>query len=254
MSMPISRSFQKPFQIAPLFISLSLFSGVALSGESIEFPEEELARETVLPQFDSTTSVKNRNITVKGRLELGVGAGTNLTEALYNNQNFYGNLHYNFSETHAIGFTGIFISKGLSRMGKSLRAGEGLGGDTFDPSLAPYPESILLAEYQLTAYYGKISITKLSVMNLSLYGLLGGGVVSFGDSKSPAFNIGLGQKFYFNKYFSFRYDLRFIFYQGPNPVQDDPDLRVGDSPVSSNDLDKTEYFPVFLNFGLEFII
>ena len=42
--------------------------------------------------------------------------------------------------------------------------------------------ALSLGEYQLTAYYGKISITKSFVVNLSLYGLVGLGQVSFGDS------------------------------------------------------------------------
>ena len=51
-----------------------------------------------------------------------------------------------------------------------------------------------------------------------------------------------------------RWDLRFMIYRGPNPVQTEPSLRTGDSPVSSEELGKTTYFPSFLNFSFEFII
>lgn len=241
------------FQVVLLFFIAFLSVSISWSA-TIEFPEEELAKETVVPQFDSISSVKNKTVAVSGRFEVGLGGGLNLQEALYNNQNFHGNLHYNFSEIHAIGLTRFFISKGLSEMGKELKAGRGIEPDTFDASLAPSPESILLAEYQLTAYYGKISVTKSSVMNLALYGLLGGGTVSFLDSSSPTFSIGFGQKFYLNKHIAIRGDLRFVLYEGPNPVQDNPDLQTGDAPVSTNDLDKTQYFPTFLNFSIELII
>ena len=214
-------------RIVFLFFIISLFVNPSWA-DSIKFPEEELARETVLPQFDSTSSVKNRAVTVEGRFEIGIGGGLNLQEALYNNRNLHGSLYYNLSETHAIGLTGISIVDGLSQMGRDLREGRGIEPDKFDPSLAPRVENILLAEYQLTAYYGKISITKLSVMNLALYGLFGAGTVSFGDSSSPVFDVGLGQKFYLSKYVALRWELRFMLYEGPNPIQKKPLLRTGD--------------------------
>ncbi len=225
-----------------------------VGGETIEFPEEELARETVLPRFNATSFVQNRNIVLKSHLEVGLGAGLNLQDALYNKQNFHVDLHYNFSETHAVGLTYIHVMQGLSEMGQELKAGRGIEPDTFDASLAPTLERMVLGEYQLMAYYGKVSFSKYSVMNLALYGLLGAGTVSFSDLDSYALSVGFGQKFYLNKRMAVRGDLRLIVYEGPNPIQDNPDLQVGDPPVSSRDLDSVFYFPIFLNIGIEFII
>ena len=236
-----------------IFLILLSFSNPVRS-EVIKFSEEELAKETVLPKFDATSSVKNRNVSLARRWEVFIGWGKSLREPLYKSDILSGSLYYNITETHAVGLTGMYILQGLSNMGKDLREGRGIKPRTFDPSLAPSAQSLLLAEYQLTAYYGKISIRKSLVMNLSLYGLLGAGQVSFGDSSELALNVGLGQKFYINRNWALRWDLRFMFYRGPNPVQEEPSLETGDSSVSSGDLEKTTYFPSFINIGLELII
>ena len=53
-------------------------------------------------------------------------------------------------------------------------------------------------------------------MNLSLYGLAGVGVIDVGGEATPAFNLGLGQKFYVSKNWGFRFDLGLMAYSGAN--------------------------------------
>ena len=81
---------------------------------------------------------------------------------------------------------------------------------------APAPKYLLLGNYQFSAYYGKLSLTKYYVMNLGLYGLAGLGMMGVGDSSNPVGSFGLGQKFYLNRNFGLRFDLRFLIYQGPD--------------------------------------
>lgn len=231
---------------------LLLSSYVLAETEVIEVPEDELATETVLPVFDYREVVKNRRVNTKGRLEVGLAAGMNLTEALYNNMNISGSLGYHFTETHGANITYYSIMDGLSAMGGDLKEGRGnLQGDKFDPGLAPHPQSIWLASYQFTAYYGKISLTKQTVMNLSLYGLLGAGQVSFGDSSSVAINLGLGQKFYFTSRIALRFDLRVLSYSGPDPTSQ---ALSNGQEVKSTDLENTTYVPIFLSLGFVFLI
>jgi len=237
------------------FVIAWSFSGAPVANaEVIEFPEEELATETVLPIFDKREVVKNRLVSTAKRIEVGLGFGLNLTEALYNNLNFGISATYHFDEVHGVNLTAIFVMDGLSDMGKDLRAGKGLSpGDTFDPSLAPHPENFLLGNYQFTAYYGKISLSKNYIMNLALYGLGGVGIVSFGDSTNFGANLGVGQKLYFSKDLAFRADLRLMAYRGPNPVDDKVPLSTGSASVKSSDLDETTFYHTYLSVGLVFM-
>ena len=243
------------FRFILLSLILIIGCGNFAWSKSIHVPDEELARETVLPKFDSIISVRKRKVVLDKKIEIALGAGINLREALYKDGVLSGALYYNVSETHAFGLSWFSMQQGLSNMGESLKAGEGIdGGINFDPSLAPTVENIIMGEYQMAAYYGKISFTKQSVMNVSLYGLLGIGQVSYGDYQSVAVSLGFGQKFYFCKYLALRWDLRFMGYSGPNAIQTQPLLRRGHDPVSSSELEKDLFFPSILNVGIEFII
>jgi len=238
-------------------ILISIIVGLAAStsfADSIEFPEEDLATDTVLPKFDNRTMVKNRYVTTKGRFEINGGMGFNLTEALYNNKSFHFGLGYNLTETHGVQFVGMFLLDGLSGNGEALKRGDGLiPPDKLDASLAPHVEQMYLLDYQFTAWYGKISVTKNSIWNLSIYGLVGAGFISFTDSSTVALNLGFGQKMYLTKNLALKTDLRFHFYQGPNPASKTELLRTGSDPVSSDDLDKILYIPTILQTSLMFI-
>lgn len=207
--------------------SVLTFSSHARSEvEVIQLPDEELENETVLPKFDNKAVVLNRAVTLKGKIEIGGGVGFNLTEALYNNLNVNVNLTYNFSELHALNLSGFMIFDGLSNTGRDLKSGKGLvAGDSFDASRAPHPEKIYLLNYQINAYYGKISLTKNTVMNLHLFGTVGAGMIDFGDATKPGINFGFGQKIYLTENSGLRLDFRFIFFQGPEPTS--RDLKTG---------------------------
>ena len=85
---------------------------------------------------------------------------------------------------------------------------------TFNASLAPHKKSMIGLHYQYTAYYGKISLAKEMIMNLSLYGLMGGGAYIMDNYTAPMMNIGFGQRFYFTRNMAFRLDLLFSVYNG----------------------------------------
>ncbi len=218
-------------KFAWILVSLS-FSWQALA-VTIEFPEEELARESVLPVFENALAVKSRMVPTEGRVELGLAAGFAMNEPFFNTTRFGGHLAYHLTETHGILLSGQIYSDGLGDNGKAL-AGTDLNngaGETFiRMDFAPQPAYHFFANYQITPYYGKISVFKDFVMNLSLYGLLGLGVVDVGGETTPALNVGIGQKFYFSKNWGIRADLGLMAYEGvnffvssnggPSPLQD----------------------------------
>ena len=235
---------------------ISIFTCVTVrAAETIEFPEEELAKESVVPVFENSRSVLNRKVNTKGRFEFGGGAGLTLNEAFYNPMNFGFTATYHFNEEHGLNLSGTFWMDGLSTYGEQLERGEGLTGANFDASYAPHAKSMFLANYQFTAFYGKISLSKQTVMNLSLHGLAGLGMIQM-DGVSPiTANIGMGQRFYFTERFAFRMDLNLLMFQGPDPTSANLDDTNGRNPnVKPADFSDTLQFQTLLQAYLVFLL
>ncbi|MCB0349876.1 MAG: outer membrane beta-barrel domain-containing protein [Bdellovibrionales bacterium] len=244
-------------RISLSFLLLPFIYQPIFAAEQIEFPEEELATESVLPVFAKQVVVRERKINMAKRFEIGGGAGLNLVEPLYNQitYNIFGSYH--FDEIHGVNISGYILSTDLSSAGSDLRAGKGLvGTNNFDASKAPTVESMFFANYQFTAYYGKISVTKQSIMNLSLYGLLGVGMVNWSDASTIGLDVGIGQKLYFTPNLALRFDLMLSLYQGPDPTAPKTvgkKLERDDAPLGSDQFDSTFYVRPFLTGGLIYI-
>ncbi|HMN67371.1 MAG TPA: outer membrane beta-barrel domain-containing protein [Bdellovibrionales bacterium] len=207
--------------IKSLIIFLLLATGSSSFADDIEFPEEELARETVLPVFDKRRAVLNRNVLTQERFELGIGGGLEMNEPYYNDFMFAAQGTYNFNETSAVNVQGLMWMGGLSNYGEQLKSGRCGDPDSycpFDAELAPHPEWGLFVNYQFIAYYGKISVSKQSVMNLNLFGLAGLGYINLGESNTIGLNLGVGQNFFITNNVGIRADLRWLIFNGPNPA------------------------------------
>lgn len=220
--------------------------------ETIEFSADELATESVLPVFDKKMVVRERAVKTEGRFELGIGGGLNLAEPLYGQAVYNFEFGYHINELHGLTLTGFYLNDELSKAGKDLKAGKGLAGVSFDASLAPTVGSMYFANYQLTAYYGKLSMAKQSVLHLSLYGFFGGGVVQWSDTNELALDMGIGQKLYFAANMALQTDLMMAVYQGPDPTSpkfgSDKQLNDGVARKSS-EFDSSIYMRPFLTIS-----
>jgi hypothetical protein len=88
----------KVFSFALTFMLIGFYRTAAAQ---MEVPEEELARESVLPRFERGEAVKNRSVVTEKKLELGVYGGWNFTEPIYNQAKLGFNAGYHFSEANA---------------------------------------------------------------------------------------------------------------------------------------------------------
>jgi hypothetical protein len=76
-----TRSLPTPMRILLKILGLTAIvfflmpKAVCFATQNIQFPEEELASESVLPIFDQPVSVKNRAVLTAQRLEVGGGGG-----------------------------------------------------------------------------------------------------------------------------------------------------------------------------------
>lgn len=231
--------------------------------KKIRLSEDELSQEAVMPVFDEKIVIKNRRVSHKGRVELGLYGGNVLSEAIYDPLTFGASLAYHFDNTHGFLATiGVYQDK-LSGNGEALKNGESIpiSGPVryFDASRAPQKEFMIAGHYQYSAYYGKVSITKESVMNLSLYGLLGAGVYSIGGEIAPLINFGVGQRFYFTKNIAFRLDLLLSSFYGPDITSTAGTSNSLDNSTPLPDVDPSAFekkllFDTQINFGLTLLL
>lgn len=202
-----------------LFLAAFLLQKVALAAEVVELPTEELATESVYPVFDKPVSVKNRNVTTAGRFEIGGYYGNALTEPIFNVSKFGFAGYYHMSEDHAIGAFFETNMSGLSKYGEQLKDVPGASGTRIqlDFSRAPAPKSTIMADYNFKAFYGKMSLSKNIVFNLTTFGSAAAGMVQYQNKAYPGIALGLGQKYYLGKQFSIRWDLRMFMNNAPVP-------------------------------------
>lgn len=237
--------------IKPWVCVFTLFLSLPVFAETVEFPDEELATETVVPVFEKVRSVLNRNVQTEKRFEFGGGMGMALNEPFYNPMNFSGTATYHLTDQHAFNVAATFFMSGLTEYGRQLKAGEGLTGKVFDASKAPAPKWMVLGHYQFTAYYGKISFSRQTVMNLSLFGLAGIGVLQTGGLSNIALDLGFGQNFYFTPRLAARFDLKLLMYNGPDATS--RELNTTDNP-SEDAFTKELQFKTYLSLGLVYLL
>lgn len=202
-----------------LFLAAFLLQRVSFAADVVELPPEELAQESVYPVFDRPVSVKNRNILTAGRYEMGAYYGNALTEPIFNVSKFGIAGYYHPSEEHAIGVFFEKNSAGLSKYGDQLKSVIDSNGSkvSLDFSRAPAPDSTMMVDYNFKAFYGKMSLTKAVVFNLTTFGSLAAGMVKYSNKSYPGLAIGLGQKYHVTKNFSLRLDARMFANNAPIP-------------------------------------
>ena len=189
-----------------------LLNRTVVAKDLIQLPSEELARESVSPVFDINDSVRNRNIVTQKRFEGSIFYGWALTEPIANVSKIGLSGYFHQSEDNAYGLMFIKNFSGVSYYAKQLNDEYKL-----DFTRAPMPEASLFLDYNLKAFYGKMSISKNTVTNYHFFGSLAGGLIKYSHKSYPAVAAGLGQKFYYDKNFSFRFDFRIFLNQAPTP-------------------------------------
>lgn len=204
----MTRQASLPF----LFILGALMSFAPMSFANVDVPEEELARESVLPRFERGEAVKNRTIVSAKKVEIGGYFGWNFTEPIYNQSKFGANLGYHFDETHGLMLNFVKWMDGRNNQYTDLLSKQGL-----DFSRAPNLEMAAWLNYEMQAYYGKMSLSKTAVTNLHLYPILGAGVTKYTHKVFPGVNAGLGMKFYLTNSLALRFDFKLQMSQGVNP-------------------------------------
>lgn len=183
---------------------------------AVELPTDELAKESVLPKFENSVSVKNKNVSLARKIELVPYVGWNFTEAIFNQMKIGAIVGYHLNDFHALSVNFGAWMTGLSQYGEQLQS-TSISLNPLDFSRAPRPQYSLSGNWEITAYYGKISMTKQGTGNISLYPLFGAGMTAYTHKAYFNMNGGVGMKLYFNRNFALRTDLRLQYGQQTQP-------------------------------------
>lgn len=214
-------------------VALAVILATKANAEVIDLPLDELAKESVLPIFDRPVSVRNRLVVTEGRIDLNLAYGMALSEPIFNVSRFSLSGYYHTSEDHAFGLIFAKNSTGLSSYASQLKEQFFL-----DFKRAPAPDQALMFDWNLKMFYGKMSLTKDTVFNLSLHSTVAAGLVKYSHKSYPAIAPGIGQKFYFSPNVALRFDMRLYMHQAPIPFLDgylkDPPTGTAD-PIPQHD-------------------
>jgi outer membrane beta-barrel protein len=214
-----------------VLIAVVLFALTARAQEVVEIPEEELARESVLPIFDTPDVVKSRLVTLTKKIEFGAFFGMNVNEAFYDQLLYGAQASYHLTEMSAIGVMFSMINAQSSQYVPQLNE---VSTPPLHYELLPKPKYFFLLNYEFTPFYGKMSVTKQTIINLTTFCTLGLGMFALGDSQTPLLGIGVGQNFFFGKSWGLKIDMRGLIYQGIDPVSVDVNSYGGQTPPVSD--------------------
>jgi len=219
-----------------------------ISFAQVAVPEDELAQESVYPVFDHPQSVRNRNVQTQGRIDAGLFGALALTEPIYNTSKIGFALNYHLTELHSLGFFFTQNSTGLSKDGEALNESP----NNLDFNRAPKPLSTYLVDYNYKPFYGKLSLTKSSVFNTTIYGSLAAGAIKYEHKTYPAIAVGVGERFYFNRELSLKVDLRIFAHQAPIPFKANA-LRPNNPIPSFDSFDERLTLTTNLEIGLNYL-
>ena len=262
--------------------------------QTIRFPDEELAQETVLPVFENNKNVvMNRTVQLKYKLNLSQSILFRGDEPFYNPLAFSLNMGFAFNETHSMKLIGLYFQPGISTQGQALKRGvpiaykeaPGLspsGKDLvqrskkkttveilkFDAGTAPHPKAALFAGYEIIPFYGKLSFTKTIAAHFHISLLFGGGAVALtpvgGDVGlsalellrwQPAGCVQLNQKIFFTRRFYIHGEINMFGYYGPNPVNKKLfNLSRQQITIGFEEFESTFFVRNFVGGGLGFLL
>ena len=210
-----------------LLVAVLAFPSIARAASAEEEAGDvsEVDKDSVGPLRERVRPVSGNLFLKKGRFEVSPGVGISVKDAFWTKYILGASLTYFLSENFAIGV----------RAGYSLPVVSGAAQICNQVGLVrtcapPTPEQLTKAhapgkitplvgglDLQWSPIYGKISLVSERFAHFDMYGMIGPQVVQYdapttGTALTVGGNIGLGVRFYFNKWLALRTELRDVIY------------------------------------------
>ncbi len=237
-----------------LLVITSMLFTISSYAVTIELPEEELAKESVLPVFEGgTTAVKSRRVETKKKFEVGPMAGMIFNEPFFSPMAYGIHAGYHINEFHSISINAFL--RNSSPSGDADQLDSDLNNtQKINFANVPIPEYVATVDYQLTPYYGKISLTKDYVMNLALYIYGGVGMSDLGGKMTWIADLGVGQNLFFTPRIGLRLDAKFLLYNGIDVLSRQSVTVNAPGPVDPESFDTQFNMSPSVMLGLVFLL
>ncbi|MBS1149008.1 MAG: hypothetical protein H6Q89_706 [Myxococcaceae bacterium] len=197
----------------------------------------EADKDAAGPLRERVRPVSGHQFLMKGRFEASPGIGISVKDAFFAKYTPTLALTYHFTEMVALGLRGGYSISTVSGAALICTTGATGGRTCRAPteleltSNAAFGQMSLNAglELQLSPIYGKIGLVAEKFLEFNMYLALGPTFIMYGPQNSPTVggNIGIGGRFFINKFLCVRLELRDLLYNESFPA-------VGDSLAKSS--------------------
>lgn len=177
----------------------ALLAGDMARADEMQFSEEELPREAVMPRLDTPKAVLNRKLSYDKKWSADLTYGWLLDEPFYNNNYIGVQAAYGWNESSGAGLKILSFGSGLSDYSRQFQSSVPSNPPNF--AQAKGPGSGFIAFYERRMMYGKLSVTKFTVIPALITWGIEGGMLSYGSKQLPLLGGGLGNRFFLTKHF-----------------------------------------------------
>jgi outer membrane beta-barrel protein len=229
-----------------LFISL-LFVPMAIHAEEIKFSEDVLPTESVLPKLDSVDAVRNRLLSHKGRFEVGLDYLWAIDELFYNTSLYGVQAYYHLNNDFGLGAKYYQNSPGKNDYGNQFEQ----IGNPLQFDRAPAPKSITALSLLNRILYGKISVTKDTVLPFVVNMEYDLGLNKYGSKMLVYSAVGLSHKIYFKHSIGVGLTYHIQVHEVPNPVS--VNIREASPTPSESDFAKKVQISQSIALGVSYL-
>ncbi len=191
------------------FIMINLTSGTIAHATDAEQMNVDSIKEKYWARGDETDLgvVQNRTYSKKHKLEVSLIGGVLYSDPFLNVQNLGFSVGYHFNEYISAHLVALKDVVGPS---SALVTFQNTLGATVDTNIPRYYVGL---EGMGSLFYGKLSVLGKSIIYYDFYFLAGLGDTNTESGNYASPSLGLGQRFYINRFFSVRLDYRLMFYR-----------------------------------------
>ncbi|MBX7113374.1 MAG: outer membrane beta-barrel domain-containing protein [Myxococcaceae bacterium] len=223
-----------------LMLALLVMPSLAFAQKSTEDEAgdvSEVDKDSSGPLRDRIRPVTGHLFLMKGRFELSPGISISVKDAFFTKYVFGLSATYYFTESLGLSLRGgyaLSVTSGAAQICVRDASGNAscrlptdteLNGLDANGRTKAFGKIGLLAglDLQWAPVYGKISLTAEKVIGFNMYAMAGPQLVQQGPNNALTVggNVGLGMRFFFNRWLCLRTELRDVIYMEPNgPIGD----------------------------------
>lgn len=196
----------------------------------------EVDKDSAGPLRDRIAPVTGHQFLMGGRFEVSPGISLSLRDAFFNKVIFGASLTYHFTNHIGLGLRGGYALSYIATTAQICTQGDGAAipagcrlptideltkenGVLKNRAFGLWTLAASL-DLQWSPIYGKLSLSAEKFLGFNMYGLIGPSLVMYGPTQqlAPGGNIGIGFRWYFNRWLALRTELRdVIYYEDGSP-------------------------------------